>query len=142
MKDVKIKTELSKEEIIELFSDCLEIERHSSWALFGDYNSPRIGLHLYKKKYGLRGYYENGRRNRTGDLQSWKTWFNIRVDEMDGYSTVRCKVEYNPYLLIAFFLMLFSMFESVVTKAWDSAFGVIFGISLWRIILIYKKKRY
>lgn len=110
------------------FSDCLEIEKHSSWALFGDYNSSRVGLHLYKRKYGLRGYYENGRRNRTGALQSWKTWFTVKVDEKNGYSVVRCKVEYNPYLLIVFFLAIFSIMESIIRRAWETVFATIFGI--------------
>ena len=107
MVKLKIKSELSKSEIQELFSSDYEMEKHSKWCIFKEYTSPRVGLHLYKTKTGLQGYYENGKKNRHGSLHCWKTWLKICVKESETGSLVSCKIIYNPYELIIFFGILF-----------------------------------
>ena len=135
MKDKEIFTELSPEEVKELFSMDMETEKHSIWKLWDDYQSPRIGLHLYKSKQGLCGYYENGRRDKYGKLKDNKTWVNLKITPHEQGSIVSCSVSYNPYLLIIFFFWLFCFFEVIITQDWENLSGHIFAIILMFVMI-------
>ena len=119
IKSWKIKTELTKKEIEELFSVDMEWEKHSVWKLFSFYSSPRIGLHMYKTRKGFKGYYENGGTDRHGDLLSAKTWFYITMKEENGKVELRCRVYVNPYFALVFGLLLFYALQSILTKDWE-----------------------
>lgn len=135
MKDKEIFTELSPEEVKELFSMDMESEKHSIWHIFREYNSPRVGLHTYETKDGLRGYYEDGKYNRHGYLQRWKQWFQLKITPQEHGSIVSCRVLYNPYLLIIFFFWLFCFFEVIITQDWENLSGHIFALILMFIVL-------
>lgn len=135
MKDKKIFTELSPEEVKELFSMDMETEKHSIWNIFREYNSPRVGLHTYETKDGLRGYYEDGTRNRHGALQNWKTWFHLDIKPTEGGSIVCCRVIYNPYLAALFFMWLFSMLYVIVRKEWSALLGHAFTLIIMVVFM-------
>jgi len=133
IKSWKIKTELTKREIEELFSLDMEWEKHSIWKLFSFYSSSRIGLHMYKTRKGFKGYYENGRTDRHGNLLSAKTWFSIRVKEERGKVNLRCRICVNPYLFSVFALLLFYTLQSILTKDWEGL-AVLFVLPVGFII--------
>lgn len=135
MKSKKIKTELSPDEIVELFERDLETEKHSVWGIFGHYNSPRVGLHVYKIKTGLRGYYENGERTKHDDLLSWKTWFRVKIRQENDHSIVSTRVSYNPYLILLFLGIFYLLLQSIVTMAWESLIAL--AIMPFPIIFIF-----
>ena len=135
MKDRKIFTELSPEEVKELFSKEKEVEKHSIWNFFDSYNSPRVGLHIYETKKGLKGYYEDGTLNRYGSLQHLKTWFSLKIKPTDGGSIVSYKVKYNPYFLILCCIVLFWTLSGIVKKEWNSLFGNFVSLILIIIFL-------
>ena len=114
----KIKTELSPEEIVELFECDLETEPHSVWGILGDYNSTRVGLHIYKTKNGLRGYYESGERPRRDGLLKIKTWFRLKIHQENNHSIVSTRVLYNPYLILLFLGVFYLLLQSIITMAW------------------------
>lgn len=72
---------LSTEEITNRIMCYLENEEHSSWNIFQKYYSSRVGLHLYNRGTQIVGYYENGERNRHGDLNSAKLWFKFKIKQ-------------------------------------------------------------
>ena len=135
MKGRKIFTELSPEEVKELFGKDKELEKHSTWQLFGDYTSPRVGIHVYETKKGLKGYYEDGTLNRYGRLQNLKTWFSLKIKPTDGGSIVSYKVKYNPYFLILCGIVLFWTLSGIVKKEWNSLFGNFVSLILIIIFL-------
>ncbi len=130
IKSWKIKTELPQKQIEELFSIDMEWEKHSIWKLFSFYSSSRTGLHMYKTRKGFRGYYENGRTDRHGDLLSSKTWFYIRMKEENEKVHLRCGICVNPYSFSVFALLLFYALQSILTKDGEGL-AVLFFSACW-----------
>ena len=135
MKDRKIFTELSPDEVKELFFKEKEVEKHSIWNFFDSYNSPRVGLHIYETKKGLKGYYEDGSRNRYGSLQHLKTWFSLKIKPTDGGSIIQCRVEYNPYLFFLFFWWVSFLLVTIIKREWLAVSGLIFALIIMFIFL-------
>ena len=135
MKDRKIFTELSPDEVKELFFKEKEVEKHSIWNFFGSYNSPREGLHIYETKKGLKGYYEDGSRNRYGSLQHLKTWFSLKIKPTEDGSIVQCRVEYNPYLFFLFFCWVSFLLGAIIKREWLAVSGLIFALIIMFVFL-------
>ena len=104
----------------------MESEKHSIWRIWDHYKSPRIGLHLYESKKGLRGYYENGSRDKYGSLRDRKTWFRLTIKPNEGGSVVTCKLMYNPYIMMLFSVWLFLILEAIYLKNWSEIPGLLF----------------
>jgi len=122
MAKLRIKSELTIEEVQELFAFEMAYEKHSRWNPFERYLSRRCGLHLYKTSYGLYGYYESGRLDRYYEPQSSKTWCKIVVKNGE----ITCKILHNPYIVIINVLFLFYILQDILRKNWDSLGGALF----------------
>ena len=85
-----------------------ENESHCPFLLIENYNSNRIGLHIYINNNNIRGYYENGFLTRYRSLRHNKTWFWGYFIEKENYCIFKCVIQARPlvWLLLTIVLML------------------------------------
>ena len=133
MAKLKIESELTVEEVQTLFAGDMALTKHSRWGVFETYVCFREGLHLYKKPYGLYGYYESGRLDKYEQPCSMKTWCKIKVEN----GQITCKILHNPYLMGVTVLFLFFMLRDIFTRNWVGMAGV--PILLVAVFFIYNE---
>ena len=106
MRFFSFETSLSVEEIQDLAMRYIEVEPHSPWNPFEGYTSPRKGAHLYGNGHKFQGYYEDGERNRHGDLQSLKVWITFKLKQTkSGKTKIVGHTYFSPPLAILLLLL-------------------------------------
>ena len=118
MKLFSFETSLSSEEIINRIMCYLENEEHTSWNIFEKYYSARVGLHLYNRNNQIIGYYENGERNRHGDLNSAKLWFKFKIKQKNNKRLVSGYTYFCPIFWLFLFLGIFdiTIFQDAISS--------------------------
>ena len=137
MKLFSFETSLSSSEITNRIMCYLENEQHSSWNIFEKYYSKRVGIHLYNKGNKIVGYYENGERNRHGDLNSAKLWFKFKIKEKSNKRTVSGYTYFCPILMLFFVfgLLDISVFQDVISSI------LLFGVFALFFFMNLKEER-
>ena len=82
-----------------------------------------------------QGYYEDGMKNRFGDLHRWKTWVSIRITPKGTGSIIDCRIIPNPYIFLLFCIGLFSVLEAIITRHWDDLVGGLLGLVIMFVIV-------
>lgn len=113
MRVFSFETDLSINEINERIEGYFENERHSAWNIFQDYTSSRVGLHLYKNRNCISGYYENGEfSSRTHSLDRAKCWVKMSIKDSKGKWQIKGYTYFCPTLSLAFVGGLFAFLLS------------------------------
>ena len=124
MRLFSFESSLSFEEFTNRIMCYLESEEHSSWNIFQNYFSSRVGIHLYNRGNQIVGYYENGELNRHGDLNTAKLWFKFKIKQKNNKRIVSGYTYSCPILILFFILGLLDIITIQDTISSIFLFGI------------------